>query len=33
MAKTEIRTDKAPKPGGSYSQGIKAANSCLRPAR
>jgi 2-iminobutanoate/2-iminopropanoate deaminase len=24
MAKTEIRTDKAPKPGGSYSQGIKA---------
>jgi 2-iminobutanoate/2-iminopropanoate deaminase len=26
MAKTEIRTDKAPKPGGSYSQGIRAGN-------
>jgi len=24
MAKTEIRTDGAPKPGGSYSQGIRA---------
>ena len=26
MAKTEIRTDNAPKPGGSYSQGIRAGN-------
>jgi reactive intermediate/imine deaminase len=26
MAKTEIRTDRAPKPGGSYSQGIRAGN-------
>ena len=26
MAKTEIRTDAAPKPGGSYSQGIRAGN-------
>lgn len=26
MAKREIRTDKAPKPGGSYSQGIRAGN-------
>jgi 2-iminobutanoate/2-iminopropanoate deaminase len=26
MAKTEIRTDKAPKPGGGYSQGIRAGN-------
>lgn len=24
MGKTEIRTDAAPKPGGSYSQGIRA---------
>jgi 2-iminobutanoate/2-iminopropanoate deaminase len=24
MAKTEIRTDRAPTPGGSYSQGIRA---------
>jgi 2-iminobutanoate/2-iminopropanoate deaminase len=26
MAKTEIRTDTAPTPGGSYSQGIRAGN-------
>lgn len=26
MEKTEIRTDTAPKPGGSYSQGIRAGN-------
>ena len=29
MAKSEIRTDGAPKPGGSYSQGIRAGDTAM----